>query len=87
MNEPDAFVATITNDERNFEEDMELPAEMPVSELCRQILMILKDIHEDIFPDWSSCCLECNNRMLKDDDTLLKAGAFDGSRIVIRRKQ
>ena len=84
MNEPDTFIATITNDERSFEEDMELPSGMPISELCRQILMILKEIHEDIFSGWSSCCLESNNRLLNKDDTLIKAGIFDGSVIVVR---
>ncbi len=84
MNEPETFIATVTNDERSFEEDMELPAAMPVSELCRQILMILKDIHEEIFTGWNSCKLEYNNRILKDDDTLLKVCAFDGSRLVVR---
>ena len=84
MNEPETFIASITNDERSFEEDMELPAGMPVSELSRQILMILKDIHEDIFSGWITCRLEYNSRLLKDDDTLLKVCAFDGSRIVVR---
>ena len=85
MNEPDTFIASVTNDERSFEEDMELPSDMPVSELSGQILMILKDIHEDIFTGWVTCRLECNGRVLRDDDTLLKAGAFDGSRIVVRQ--
>ena len=84
MNEPQTFIASVTNDERSFEEDMELPSTMPVSELSSQILMILKDIHEDIFEGWSSCRIECNNRLLNKDDTLLKAGVFDGSRIIIR---
>ena len=84
MNAPDTFIASITNEERSFEEDMELPSAMPASELCRQILMILKEIHEDIFEGWKSCRLECNSRILKDDDTLLKAGAFDGSCLIVR---
>ena len=84
MNAPDTFIVSITNDERSFEEDMELPSAMLVSELCRQILLILKEIHEDIFEVWNKCCLEYNSRILKDDDTLLKVGAFDGSRIIVR---
>lgn len=84
MNEPETFIASITNEERSFEEDMELPSGMPASELCRQILMILKDIHDDIFSGWNSCKLEYNSRILKDDDTLLKVCAFDGSRLVVR---
>lgn len=85
MNEPDTFIATVTNDERSFEVDMELPSGMPASEMCSQILMILKDIHEDIFTDWNKCHLEYRGHVLRDDDTLLKAGAFDGSRLVIRQ--
>ena len=84
MNEPDTFIATVTNDERSFEQDMELPSNMPVSELSSQILMILKDIHEDIFSQWESCRLECSNKILNNDDTLIKAGVFDGSIIVVR---
>ena len=84
MNAPDTFIVSITNDERSFEEDMELPSAMLVSELCRQILLILKEIHEDIFEGWNNCCLEYNSRILKDDDTLQKAGAFDGSRLIVR---
>ena len=84
MNEPETFIATVTNDERSFEEDMELPSGMPVSELCRQILMILKEIHEDIFESWGTCRIESNNRLLSDDDTLAKAGVFDGSIIIVR---
>ncbi|MBQ7155743.1 MAG: EsaB/YukD family protein [Synergistaceae bacterium] len=83
MNEPDTFIATVTNEERSFELDMELPSGMPVSELCQQILMILKDIHEEMFTNWNKCRLEYSSRILKDDDTLVKAGAFDGSRLVV----
>ena len=84
MNAPETFIATITNEERSFEEDMELPSGMQVSELCRQILMILKDIHEDIFSNWTSCRIESNNKLLNGDDTLAKAGVFDGSIIVVK---
>ena len=84
MNEPETFIATVTNDERSFEQDMELPSGMPVSELSAQILMILKEIHDDVFSRWSGCYLEYNNRILGNDDTLLKAGAFDGSVLIVR---
>ncbi len=84
MNEPDTFIATITDSALSFEEDMELPSAMPVSELSRQILMILKEIHEDKFGGWSICRLECNNVILNKDDTLATAGVFDGSRIIVR---
>ena len=83
MDAPDTFIATITNEERSFEQDMELPSNMPVSELCRQILLILKEEHEDMFTGWKACRLEHNSRILADDDTLLKAGAFDGSSLVV----
>ena len=84
MNEPDTFIASLTNDERSFELDLELPSGMAVSELCSQILLILKDTHDDLFSGWHKCRLEYNSKLLKDDDTLLKAGAFDGSRLVVR---
>lgn len=84
MNTPDTFLVSVTNEELSFEEDMELPSEIPVYELCRQILMILKEIHGDIFSGWTSCRLECSNRLLNGDDTLTKAAVFDGSRIIVR---
>ena len=84
MNAPDTFIATITNEERTFEEDMELPSSMPASELCQQLLMILNEIHEDMFTNWVKCCLEYNSRIINDNDTLLKAGAFSGSWLVVR---
>ena len=87
MNEPETFIATITNEERSIEQDMELPSGMPVSELSRQILMILKEIYEDIFSQWRSCTLECRSRILSGDDTLVKAGVFDGSIIVVHEGQ
>ncbi|MBQ3347391.1 MAG: EsaB/YukD family protein [Synergistaceae bacterium] len=87
MNEPDTFIATITNNERSIEMDMELPSRMPISELCHQLLMILKEFHEDMFTGWEKCCIEFNSRILKNDDTLLKAGAFDGSRLTVLEGQ
>ena len=84
MNEPDTFIVTVTNEERSFEQDMELPSGMLISELSSQILVILKDIHEDIFSQWLSCRLECGNKILNKDDTLVKASVFDGSMIVVR---
>ena len=84
MNEPDAFIVTVTNDERNVEQDMELPADMQISDLSAQILMTLKSIHEDIFSHWVSCRLECNSKILNKDDTLIKARVFDGSIIIVR---
>ena len=85
MNGPDTVTATVTNDERTFHDDMELPSGMPVSELSRQIMLILKDIHEDIFSGWAACRLEYRGRILNADDTLLNVGAFDGSIIVVRQ--
>ena len=45
---------------------------------------IEKEIHEDIFSAWESCRLMSNNKFLNGDDTLLKAGVFDGSIITVR---
>ena len=84
MNAPETFICTITNDERSFSQDMELPSGMPVSELCRQILMILRELYEDIFSGWRSCCLESGGRLLNGEDTLAGAGVFDGSLISVR---
>lgn len=83
MNEPELFILTVMSEDEEFETDMELPSEMPVSELCKQILAILKGVDSDKFGDIQKCSLEYNNRVLNDDDTLLKVGAFDGSRLIL----
>ena len=83
MNAPSTFIVTVQTIDQRFMQDMELPSELPVSELAPKLLEVLKNIAEDEFSECASIRLEANNRVLTDSDTLAKAGAFDGSRITI----
>ena len=81
MNEPELFLVTVFFGDANFNVDMELPSQQPIGELSRRVLDILKSLYEGELSGWQSCRLQYNNRILSSDETLLKAGAFDGSKI------
>lgn len=83
MNEPETFIVTVQTADESFVQDMELPSEMPASELSVKLLEALKSMPESEFADCRTCRLEFNSRMLEDNESLLKAGAFDGSRIMV----
>ena len=83
MNEPELFLVTLKLEDGSFEVDMELPSQLPIGELRRRLLGILKTLREDELSGWQTCRIEYNNRILNDDDTLLKVGAFDGSKLYL----
>ena len=83
MNEPEMFIVTVIFGSDNYETDMELPAELPVSELRRKLLDVLKYVYEGEFAGWKSCVLEYDYRILDDKETLMSAGVYDGSRIYV----
>lgn len=83
MNEPDSFIVTVQTVDESFMQDMELPSELPAYELSVKLLEALRTIPGSGFDRWTSCRFECDNCILNDNDTLLKAGAFDGSRIIV----
>ena len=83
MNEPELFLVTLRLEDGSFEVDMELPSQLPIGDLRRRILEVLKTLYEDKLSGWQTCRLEYNNRILNDDDTLLKVGAFDGSKLYL----
>ncbi|MBQ6775159.1 MAG: hypothetical protein IJP53_01750 [Synergistaceae bacterium] len=83
MNEPELFLVTLISGDGSLEVDMELPSQLQIGELRGRILDILKTLYEDQFDGWQSCQFEYNNRVLRDDETLLKIGAFDGSKLYV----
>ncbi len=83
MNEPENLIVTVQTADENFMHDMELPSELPVSEISRKLLEALKSMPESGFSDWNSCLLLCGNMILDPGDTLLNAGVLDGSRIIV----
>ncbi len=87
MNEPELFLVTVIFGNGVFNVDMELPSQLPVKDLSRRVLEILKSLYEGEFSNWNSCGFEFNNKILSDDDTLLKVGAFDGSKIFMIERE
>lgn len=83
MNEPEMFIVTVIFGSDNYETDMELPAELPVSELRRKLLDVLKYVYEGEFTGWKSCVLEYDYHILDDKETLMSAGVYDGSRLYV----
>ncbi len=83
MNEPELFLVTVIFGDGVFSVDMELPSQLPIAELSRRVLEILRSLYEGEFSGWKSCSFEFNNKILNNDDTLLKVGAFDGSKIFL----
>ena len=83
MNEPEMFILTLIFGTENYETDMELPAELPVGELRRKLLEVLKNLYEGEFAGWKSCVLEHDYHILDDKDTLMSAGVYDGSRLYV----
>lgn len=81
MDEPELFIITISCPEENFETDMEIPSELPIVEIRSKILEILRSMYEGKFLKGFDCKLSYRNRFLKDEETLLSAGIFDGSKI------
>ena len=71
MNEPELFLVTVIFGNGVFNVDMELPSQLPVKDLSRRVLEILKSLYEGEFSGWNSCDFEFNNKILSDDDTLL----------------
>jgi hypothetical protein len=79
---PDSFIVNITNARGSFEADMEIPSFMTFSELKDKLLEILKILDEDEFRSWQDFRLYYRNRAIGDDESLARAGAFDGSRLI-----
>ena len=83
MNAPELFLVTVFFGDGVFDVDMELPSQLPIGELSKRVLEILRSLYEGEFSGWQSCTFEFNNKILNSDDTLLKAGAFDGSKLYL----
>ena len=82
---PDAFIVTIVDAAGHFELDLEIPSEMPIAMFKEKLLEILKIMDRRRFMDWNHFVLYFQGVALNDQDTLAKAGAFDGSRLTVER--
>lgn len=83
MNVPETVLVTVASDSEYFEADMELPGELPVKELKAEVMNVLRNEFGGSFTAWKSCSLEYRNITLNDEDTLISAGVFDGSRLLV----
>ena len=86
MNEPDLFLVTLEFADGTRELDMELPSEMPIGELAPRVLEVLKEYYKGELDNWKSCSFEYNSKLVDSPTTLLKLGAFDGSRLLVFEK-
>ena len=64
--------------------DLELPAFLPMAELCPKLLETLKGIAPQEYMRTRRIEIWWNGRKLEDQDTLATQGAWDGSILEIR---
>ena len=86
MDEPDVFIVTVQCAAQNFETDMALPAGLPVREMRGKVLNVLKALDEEKFQGWQICRLQSGYRFLSDEETLARAGIFDGGRLNVTQQ-
>ena len=71
-----------------FQDDFELSANVPISEMKEGILKALKKEKRDLFQSVDTIDIakkETSNHILGDEVTLASEGIWDGSILVIRR--
>lgn len=84
--EPETVIITIGYYEKNIFVDMEVMSDVPVRILKNKILEIIRNMYEGIFTEWTEYNIAFNNRFLQDDETLISAGAYDGSCLYVSKK-
>lgn len=63
--------------------DFELPIKMPVADLSKKLLDVLKAIDGERYANISEIKIKHNNKILKSNQTLYSQGIWDGSIISI----
>mgnify|MGYP002624932332 CR=1 FL=1 len=76
---PENVIVTIKYKQYDFEKDMELPANIPISELLPFILTTLKEIDSKHFMRFEKIFLLFNGAELNPNSTLSSEGIWDGS--------
>ena len=84
-NEPETIIATIEYTDEKISVDMELPSNIDVGKLTEKILEVLKNVYAGLFTNWEKCCLIYRNRILKDSETMLSAGIYEGSCLYVAK--
>ena len=63
--------------------DFELPIKMPVEDLSKKLVDVLKAIDSERYKGISDIKIRYNNRILQNNQTLYSQGIWDGSIITI----
>lgn len=80
----DSVIVTVSFPSSGKKLDLELPAFLPMAELCPKLLETLKSIASQEYRSIRKIEVWWNGRKLENDDTLAMQGAWDGSILEIR---
>ena len=79
-------IVTVRDHNGQFERDMELPADLPVSALAEKLLEALKRIDHRTFSSFRTLALSCGGTVLDKEKTLNELEIWDGSIIVVQQE-
>lgn len=81
---PQKVLVSVVDEKSHFFSDMELPTNMPISDLSRGILILLREYEPKKYFNCSFANLWVGDIKLKDTQTLASAGVWDGSTIRLK---
>ena len=78
-------IVTVRFEKANFEQDMEVPADIPCTELCKSLLLALEEMDAETFSSFERIKLRLkrNGKVVDDDETLQSKEIWDGSILLI----
>lgn len=79
-------IVTVRDRSGQFERDMELPVDLPMSILAKKLLEALKSIDHRAFSSFGALSLSCGGEVLDRGKTLNELEIWDGSIIVIQQE-
>lgn len=80
----DTAIVTVKSRNGQFERDVELPSDLPVSTLSAKLLETLRNLDYHTFAPISALSLSCDGKMLEYGKTLNELGIWDGSIIIVQ---
>lgn len=81
---PDRVIVAVVDSDNGYTSDMELPTEMPVDDLAKGILHLLREYEPRKYAGRYLPVLYAKGRELNSGETLASAGIWDGAEIVLR---
>lgn len=81
----DKIIVTVTNPRKSFFYDIELPKQVAIEKLHKDIVESLNRYNSNLFIDINKTKLHCNriNRVLVNEETIETAGVWNGDYITI----